>query len=122
MAALIGEFITLTAIGWSVICFIAGLFPIVVYWQERTNWAYLIPTYVFWIIGIFIAFISWNIIQDEAIAVFVLWSIALPFVIGYLRNRHNWGLLIPAYVLVMVGDMVGLIGLRILSDLLGKEI
>ena len=34
------------------------------------------------------------------------------------RNGHNWGLLIPAYVLVMVGGMVGLIGLRILRDLL----
>jgi len=118
VTAFVGEFIDLNATIWSVIFFIAGLLPIFVYWQERSNWAYLIPTYVFWVIGIFIALISWNILDDEAIAVYVLWVIALPFVIGFLRDRTNWGLLIPAYVLFAVGGMVGLIGWGILDDLL----
>ena len=56
--------------------------------------------------------------MGEAIAVYVLGVIALPFVVGYLRHQDSWGLLIPAYVLFAVGIMVGLIGLGWLDDFL----
>jgi hypothetical protein len=48
----------------------------------------------------------------------VLWTIAFPFLVGFLRDRSNWGLLVPAYVLTAVGLMVALIGLEVLDDLL----
>jgi hypothetical protein len=65
-----------------------------------------------------IALILLRILRNEAIATFVLASIAFPFVVGFLRNQALWGLLIPAYVLMVVGLMVGLIGLGWLSALL----
>jgi hypothetical protein len=118
IAALVDSFIDLTAMGWTVVLLIAGLVPLGVYWQQRSNWAYLIPTYVFWSIAGLIALISWKLLIGEIIPVYVLWAIAFPFLVGFLRNRANWGLLIPAYVLFAVGAMVGLIGLGFLSDLL----
>ena len=43
---------------------------------------------------------------------------ALPFFIAFLSNRNNWGLLIPAYVLTVIGVMVPLIELGVLGDTL----
>lgn len=118
VAALIESFTDITAWGWVIILFAAGLFTLGVYWRERSNWAYLIPTYVLWSIAGLITLIFLNILVGEAIAVYVLSVIALPFVVGYLRHQDSWGLLIPAYVLFAVGIMVGLIGLGWLDDFL----
>ena len=62
--------------------------------------------------------ITLNILRDEAIATYVLWAIGMPFLVAFLLDRAQWYFLIPAYVLFAVGLMVGLIGLRILDDLL----
>ena len=56
--------------------------------------------------------------MGEWIATYVLVVIGLPFVIGWWRNQSNWGLLIPAYVMLAVGIMVGLIGMGWLNNLL----
>jgi hypothetical protein len=44
--------------------------------------------------------------------------IAFPFLFIFLRNREQWWSLIPAYILIAIGVMVGLIGEGILNDLL----
>jgi hypothetical protein len=116
--ALLDYFIRITAWGWVGILFVSGLAVLLVMWPERSNWAYLIPTYVLWAIAFMVALITLNILRNEAIATYVLASIALPFLVGFLRNQTLWGLLIPAYVLLAVGVMVGLIGMRWLTHLL----
>jgi hypothetical protein len=78
----------------------------------------LIPAYVLWAIAGLVALITLNVLRDESIATYVLTAIALPFLVAFLRDRRQWGALIPAYVLLAVGVMVGLIGAEVLNDLL----
>ncbi len=116
--ALIDSFFNLSPWIWVGVLLIAGLFPAIVFWPERQQWAYFIPTYVFWAIASLLIVVLANIIPGEAIATYVLAAIGVPFIIGYLRDRKNWGLLIPAYVLFVIGIMVGLIGLGWLVNFL----
>jgi len=118
VVAFIGYFITITVWGWVGILFVSGLVALAVMWPQRTNWAYFIPSYILWAIALMVALITLRILRHEAIATYVLASIALPFLVGYLRNQALWGLLIPAYTLLAVGVMVGLIGVRWLTHLL----
>ena len=115
---LVEVYTDLTAWAWVAILAAAGLGAFGVYLIDRSNWGFLIPTYVMWAIAILIALIESNILRGDFIAPFVLMVIALPFLVGYLRNREQWGLLIPAYVLLAVGMMVWLLERGVLGDLL----
>lgn len=117
-AAFIGYFIEIGLWGWVAILFAAGALSLLVTWSERSNIANLIPTYATWMIAIMIALIALGILRGTGIASYILFCVALPFGIGYIREKDHWGLLIPAYVLIMVGIMVGLIGLGWLVNLL----
>lgn len=110
--------IDLSAWIWVTILAVAGFSVFGVYQTKRSEWGFFILAYVFWSIAGLVALIELNILRDEGIATFVLTAIALPFLVAFLRDREKWGLLIPAYVLLAVGVMVGLIGLGILNDLL----
>jgi hypothetical protein len=103
---------------WVAILTVAGLAVFAVYLTDRSDWGLLIPAYVMWAIAGMLVLITLEILNDESIATYVLAAIALPFLVGFLRNRERWGLLIPAYILLAVGVMVGLIGIGILNDLL----
>ena len=103
---------------WVAILTVAGLGAFAVFLTDRSDWGLLIPAYVLWAIAGMLILITLDILQDETIATFVLSAIALPFLVGFLRNRERWGLLIPAYILFAVGIMVGLIGIGLLNDLL----
>ena len=100
------------------IVFVAGALALAVNWSERDHWLYFLPTYVTWAVGLMLALIGFKIISGTGIATYVLFCVGFPFLIGYLRNRLNWGLLIPAYVLFSVGFMVSLIGMGLLKNLL----
>jgi hypothetical protein len=118
-ALLLVEAVTdLTAWLWVAILAVAGLGAFSAYLTDPTDWRLLIPAYVTWSVAALVALIALEVLRDESIAAFVLAVIALPFLVGFLRNRSRWGLLIPAYVLLAVGIMVGLIGLGVLDDLL----
>ncbi|MCP5094018.1 MAG: hypothetical protein GY943_00540 [Chloroflexi bacterium] len=108
----------LTAWVWVAILAVAGLGTFGTYLANRSEWWLLIPTYVMWAVATLVALIQLGILRGEFIAPFVLTAVALPFLFGYLRNREQWGLLIPAYVLLAVGVMVFLIGRGVLNDLL----
>ncbi len=118
VVGLLEVYTDLTAWAWVAVLTVAGLGIFGIYLSNRTEWGLLIPAYVMWAVAALIALIELGILRDEPIATFVLTAIALPFLVGYLRNREQWGLLIPAYVLLAVGVMVWLIGLGILNDLL----
>lgn len=103
---------------WVVVLSVAGLIILGVYLTDRSQWALLIPVYVMWTVAGLITLITLEILRDEAIATYVLTIIALPFLVLFLRNRTQQWALIPAYVLLAVGIMVGLIGAGVLNDLL----
>jgi hypothetical protein len=111
-------FTDLTAWTWVALLAAGGLGVFAVYLTDRSDRGLLIPAYVLWAIAGLIALITLNVLRDESIATYVLTAIALPFLVVFLRDRKQWGALIPAYVLLAVGVMVGLIGAGILSDLL----
>jgi hypothetical protein len=116
--ALVETYTDLSAWVWVAILAAAGLGAFGVYLTNRSDWGLLIPAYVLWAIAGLVGLIELNILRDESVATYVLAAIALPFLVVYLRNRDQWWALIPAYVLLAVGVMVGLIGLGVLDDLL----
>jgi hypothetical protein len=103
---------------WVALLSLAGLIILGVYLTDRSEWALLIPVYVMWTVAGLIALITLDVLRDEAIATYVLTAIALPFLIVFLRDRSQQWALTPAYVLLAVGIMVGLIGAGVLNDLL----
>jgi len=115
---LLETFTDLTAWTWVALLAAAGLGVFAVYLTDRSDWGLLIPAYVLWAIAGLIALVTLGILLGEFIATYVLVAIALPFLVAFLRDRTNWGLLVPAYVLLAVGVMVGLIGVGLLDDLL----
>jgi len=117
-ALFIETFTDLTSWGWALVLAAAGFFALVINWNERSNWVYHLPTYILWAIAGLLVLININVLMGEWIATYVLIVIGFPFVIGWWRNQSNWGLLIPAYVMLAVGIMVGLIGMGWLNDLL----
>jgi hypothetical protein len=114
--ALVQTFVNLSAWAWAGALTAAGLAMFTIYLTNRSYWAALIPAYVLWAVALLIALITLNILRDEAIAAFVLSAVALPFLVVFLRDRTQWWALIPTYVLLAVGSMVGLIGIGILRD------
>jgi len=118
IVALVEMYADLTAWVWSAVLALAGLVVFSVYLTDRSDWGLLIPAYVMWAIAGLIALIELEILRDEAIATYVMAVIALPFLVVFLRDREQWWALIPAYVMVAIGVMIGLIGLGTLNDLL----
>jgi hypothetical protein len=118
IVALVETYTDLTAWVWVAVLTLAGLVVFGVYLTDRSDWGLLIPAYVMWVIAGLIALIELEILRDEAIATYIMAVIALPFLVVFLRDREQWWALIPAYVMLAIGVMIGLIGLGILNDLL----
>ena len=112
------NFVIGEAIGSFVLFAIAAPFLYVFLRNTRENWWALIPAYVLASIGAMILLMEFAIINDAAIATYVLTSIAVPFVVVYaLKPREHWWALIPAYAMLVIAAMVYLIENNILSDL-----
>jgi hypothetical protein len=118
VVGLVEAYADLTAWGWIAILTAAGLGIFGVYLTDRSDWGLLIPAYVMWVVAGLVALITLGLLRDPFIPTYVLAAIMLPFLVAYLRDREQWWALVPAYVLLAVGVMVGLIGQRVLSELL----
>jgi hypothetical protein len=75
----------------------------------REAWA-AIGAYVFAAIAVVVLLTTQIILPENWIPVVVLAAIGLPFVVAWLMNRKEWGLLVPAYV------MFAIIPILFLSD------
>jgi hypothetical protein len=118
VVGLVEAYADLTAWGWIAILTAAGLGIFGVYLTDRSDWGLLIPAYVMWVVAGLVALITLGLLRDPFIPTYVLAAIMLPFLVAYLRDREQWWALVPAYVLLAVGVMVGLIGRGVLSELL----
>jgi predicted membrane protein len=98
---------------WVICLAAAGAVIAVINGRNSGNRSGLIPAYVLWAIALLIAVTSFRIFRGTFIATFILSAIALPFLVIYVRDRKQWWALIPAYVLLSVALMVGLIGIRL---------
>jgi hypothetical protein len=69
--------------------------------DRPSNWWALIPGGILAMMGV--AVTLGELVGGDWVAVFVLWGIAMAFVLVFVANRHNWWALIPAGVLAIVG-------------------
>ena len=116
--ALAEAYTDLSAWVWVVILVAAGAVAFGVYLLDRSEWGSLITAYVLWAVAGLVALTEPDVLADELIATYVLAAIALPFLSVFVRDHDQWWALIPAYVLLAIGVMVGLIGQEVLNDLL----
>lgn len=100
------SFTTLNGV-WIGAIFMACLsapFWIVFLFNRQEHWWALIPG---WVTGVLTLIIlvseQW---AGETIGALVMWSIALPFVAVYLRNRDHWWALIPGFIMTGMGFVV----------------
>jgi hypothetical protein len=87
-----------------------------VYFKDKQRWWALIPAYVFLLLGVLITLEEGFHVGDEAIAPGILAGIGLPFLYVYFRNRDNWWALIPAYAMLILATMIGLLEFNLLTD------
>lgn len=106
----------LSAWVWVILLAAGGLGAFGLYLTDRSDWAMLLSAYVLWAITLLIALVTLDVLRDDAVAVYVLIVIAIPFLAVYYRNRAQWWALIPAYVLLAVAVMIALTGLGVLED------
>jgi hypothetical protein len=87
----------------SLVLVLVALPFLAVYLLNQDNWWALIPSWVLLAIGLMVFLIGQNILNDELIVTYVMFSIALPFFVVYLTNRKNWWALIPSGVTAVIG-------------------
>lgn len=114
--ALIEVYIDLSPWVWVAAFAVAGVVAFVVYLTDRPNWSLLVSTYVMLAIAALIALSTLDMLRGEAVAVFALLVIAIPFLTVYLHDRSQWWALIPAYVMLAVASMIGLQEVGLLSE------
>ena len=101
---------------WVAVLVIGGLGVFGIYATDRAEKWLLIISYALLAVAGLVTLITLEVLQDPLIATYVLLAIALPFLVAFLADRTRWGLLIPAYVLIVVGVMVPLSELNVLDD------
>ncbi len=116
--SLVNYFTEVGAWVWVAFLAAAGLGAFGFYLADRSDWGTLLAAYVLWAIAVLVALVTLDVLHDEAVAFYVLLAIALPFLAVFVRDRAQVWALIPAYVLLAVAVMIGLIGLGVLDDLL----
>ncbi|MFC1557089.1 hypothetical protein ACFL6I_09750 [candidate division KSB1 bacterium] len=88
---------------------ITGIFTLFFYVQFFRNphkyWGLILGSFSFFLAYIFFA-TSYYVIGEESIGVAVFWISGGTFIAAYFVNRNNWGLIIPAGVLLTLGFVV----------------
>jgi hypothetical protein len=81
-----------------------GLPFLLVFFLNRENWWALIPAWVMLTIGVMVFLIDARFLNDLAIPAYVMFAVAIPFVVAYLFNRrqNRWAL-IPAGITGVIG-------------------
>ena len=80
-----------------------GMPFLVVYLMNRENWWALIPAYVLLNIATMVTLIVFDLLDGFAIPAYIMFSIAIPFVVVFLINRSQRWALIPAGILSFLG-------------------
>ena len=115
--SLIANTIELEANTWALVLGASGVLALGFYAVDRSRLVNLLPSYILFGVAALIYAVTNNILEDEFIAIFILSVIAIPFVVGFLSVRsNNWGLLIPAYVLLAVCGIILIAEGSIISD------
>jgi hypothetical protein len=79
-----------------------GLPFLIIYLRDRGQWWALIPAYTMFSVGALIPLAELNI-NENLVAAYVMFAVALPFWVVYLRDREKWWALIPGGIMVVIG-------------------
>ncbi len=74
-----------------------------VYLRNRAQWWSLIPAYVLLSIGIMILLEELGVLGDFLVPAYVMFIIAIPFFVVYIRNPKQWWPLIPGGIMAAIG-------------------
>ena len=114
---LVQEFVELSEWVWIIALIGSGLAVYGIYAIAREETWMLIMSYVLLAIGVLILIATQDLLDGTLIATYVFVVIAIPFVYGYFRTgRENWGLLIPAYVMLVLAVFVPLVESETLQE------
>lgn len=75
-----------------------------VFLLNHINWWALIPAYVLLVIGIMVALLDLNVLDDLWVPAYIMFAIAIPFFVIYVWNPKEWWPLIPGGVLAVIGS------------------
>lgn len=76
---------------------------LVVYLRDRAHWWALIPAYVLFSIGVMVLLEELGILSDFLVPAYVMFVIAIPFFVVYIRNPKQWWPLIPGGIMAAIG-------------------
>lgn len=108
LLALVNLAVELSPWVWAAFLAAAGLGALILFLLDTSDALLLLAAYILWAVALLIALVPSDILQDEAVAFYVLITIALPFLVVYIRNRAWWWALIPAYALLAVVGVIAL--------------
>ena len=108
LLALVNLAVELSPWVWAAFLAAAGLGALILFLLDTSDALMLLAAYILWAVALLIALVPSDILQDEAVAFYVLITIALPFLVVYIRNRAWWWALIPAYALLAVVGVIAL--------------
>jgi len=76
---------------------------LVAYLRRRDQWWALIPVYVLLAVGVMVPLAEQGILSELLVPAYVMWAIAIPFFVVYVRDRKQWWALIPAAIMAVIG-------------------
>jgi predicted membrane protein len=83
---------------------LAIAFPfLVAFLRDRTKWGVLIPAYDLLAVGVFVLLTELGVLDDNLTVTYILFAVAIPFFVVFIRNSKNWWALIPGGILAIIG-------------------
>lgn len=79
-----------------------------IYLNTRTQWGWLLPGYLLWVIGGLLVLLGLSVSDGWLLATLVLWGLAALFFVIFLGNRDARWSLTPGYVLWVLGTSLQL--------------
>ncbi|HOU13241.1 MAG TPA: hypothetical protein PKZ84_08985 [Anaerolineae bacterium] len=77
---------------------------VVVFLRDHNSWWALIPAYVLIAVGVMVALIDTGVLGDLMVPAYVMFAIAIPFFVVYIRNPREWWPLIPGGIMAVIGS------------------
>jgi len=76
---------------------------LLIFLRDRAMWWALIPAYVLLSIGVMLLLEELGILSDFLVPAYVMFVIAIPFFVVYIRNPKQWWALIPGGIMAAIG-------------------
>jgi hypothetical protein len=85
------------------ILFAIGLPFLWIFLRDRSRWWALIPAYTMLVLGVMIPLTELEILSDLLVPAYIMFAIAIPFLVIYARNPKQWWPLIPGVLMALMG-------------------